>query len=261
MSTFRNYPGGGGYRMQLGGFVTPAIRNIVIACTAVFLVQTLLMLFSRGASAVMLREFGLVPHLFTHGLRLWQPATYLFLHGGLWHLLFNMLALWMFGCDIERSWGRRRFYNYFFLTGIGAGLMNVVVKTVMDPQGLGSAAIPTIGASGAIYGVLLAAAILFPDRRIWLIPFPVMIPMRIYVLGMGAIAFFSTLGAGGDNISHVSHLGGMLVGYLFLRRGSWFFRARNSFSDWQRHRARRRFEVYMRKHRDEPPSRPDHWVN
>jgi len=247
--------------MRMSGWVTPAIRNIVIACTAVFLVQTLLMLFSRAGAALMLREFGLVPHLFTHGLRLWQPASYLFLHGGLFHLLFNMLALWMFGCDIERAWGRRRFYNYFFLTGIGAGLINVLVKTVMDPRGLGSASIPTIGASGAIYGVLLAAAILFPDRRIWLIPFPVMIPMKIYVLGIGAIAFFSSLGATGDNVSHVSHLGGMLVGYLYLRRGSWFFRARNSLSDWRRQRARRRFAVYMRKHRDEPPSRPDHWVN
>jgi membrane associated rhomboid family serine protease len=173
-----------------------------------------------------------------------------------------MLFLWMFGCDIERAWGRRRLYNYFFLTGVGAGLINVLVKTIIDPRGLGSASIPTIGASGAIYGILLAAAILFPDRRIWLIPFPVMIPMRIYALGIGAIAFFSALASGvGDNVSHVTHLGGMLVGYLYLRRGSWFYRARNSFSDWQRQRARRRFQVYMRKHRNEPPSRPDHWVN
>jgi len=263
MATFRNYPGGrgGGYRMRLGGWVTPAVRNIIIACTAVFLAQTALTLFSRGAATALLREFGLVPHQFTHGLRLWQPFTYILLHGGLWHLLFNMLALWMFGCDIERSWGRRRFYNYFFLTGIGSGLINVLVKTIMDPGGLGSAQIPTIGASGAIYGILLAAAILYPDRRIWLIPFPVMIPMKIYVMGIGAIAFFSSLGSTGDNVSHVTHLGGMLVGYLYLRRGSWFFRARNSISDWQRMRARRKFEVYMRKHRDEPPSRPDHWVN
>jgi membrane associated rhomboid family serine protease len=263
MSTFRNYPGGGGggYRMGLGGWVTPAIRNIIIACTAVFLVQTLLMLFSQRAYALMLREFGLVPHLFTNGLRLWQPVTYLFLHGGLWHLLFNMLFLWMFGCDLERSWGSRRMYNYFFLTGVGAAVVNVLVKTVMDPRGLDSAAIPTIGASGAIYGILLAAAIVFPDRRIWLIPFPVMIPMKIYVLGAGAIEFFSTLGSTGDNVSHVTHLGGMLVGYLYLRRGSWFFRMRNGVSDWRRLRARRKFEVYMRKNRDEPPSRPDNWVN
>jgi membrane associated rhomboid family serine protease len=261
MGTFRNFSGGWGGSSRMGGLITPAIRNIVIACTGVFLIETLLMLFSRSSYALMLREFGLVPHLFTHGLRLWQPVTYLFLHGGLLHLLFNMLFLWMFGCDIERSWGRQRMYNYFFLTGIGAGLTNVLVKTVMDPRGLDSAAIPTIGASGAIYGILLAAAILYPDRQIWLFPFPVMIPMKIYVLGAGAIEFFSTLGSTGDNVSHVTHLGGMLVGYLYLRRGSWFFRARNSLSDWRRMRARRKFEVYMRKHRDEPPSRPDHWVN
>ena len=247
--------------MRFGGLVTPAIRNIIIACTAVFLVQTLLSLFAPRAAALMLRELGLVPYLVTHGLRFWQPVTYLFLHGGLWHLLFNMLFLWMFGCDIERSWGARRMYNYFFLTGIGAALINILVKTIIDPRGTGSSTIPTIGASGAIYGILLAAAILYPDRRIWLIPFPVMIPMKIYVLGAGAIEFFSTLGATGDNVSHVTHLGGMLVGYLYLRRGSWFFRARNGISDWQRTRARRKFEVYMRKHRDEPPSRPDHWVN
>jgi hypothetical protein len=82
------------------------------------------------------------------------------------------------------------------------------------------------------------------------------------VLGIGAIAFFSALGSGaGDNVSHVTHLGGMLVGYLYLRRGTWFYRARNGISDWKRYRARRKFEVYMRKHRNEPPSRPDRWVN
>jgi len=258
MSSFPRIPR---HRIHWNSFVTPAIRNLVLACTAVFFVQTVFNLAAPAASRWMVRELGLVPLLVTHGLRLWQPLTYLFLHGGLFHLLFNMLFLWMFGVDLERSWGRRRFYHYFFLTGIGAGLLNVLVKTVIDPRGLGSAAIPTIGASGAIYGVLLAAAVMFPDRKVWLIPFPVTIPMKIYVLILGAISFFSTLGTGGDNVSHITHLGGMLVGYLYLRRGSWFFRARNGFSDWKQKRARRKFEVYMRKHRDEPPSRPDHWVN
>jgi len=134
--------------MQLGGFVTPAIRNIVIACTAVFFVQTLAELFYRPGYVWLIRELGLVPFKVTHGLRVWQPVTYLFLHGDLWHLLFNMLFLWMFGCDIERSWGRRRFYEYFFLTGVGAAFLNIVVKTVIDPRGLGTSTIPTIGASG-----------------------------------------------------------------------------------------------------------------
>jgi membrane associated rhomboid family serine protease len=258
MSTFSNFPR---HRINWGAFVTPAIRNIVLACTGVFLVQTLLMLFSPADYVWFTREFGLVPYAVTHEFHIWQPVTYLFLHGGLLHLLFNMFFLWMFGVDIERSWGERKFYVYFFLTGIGAAFINILVKTIIDPHGLGSALIPTIGASGAIYGILLAAAILFPDRKMWLIPFPVTIPMKIYVLAAGAIEFFSTLGATGDNVSHVTHLGGMLVGYLYLRRGSWFFRVRNGVSDWQRKRARRKFEVYMRKNRDEPPSRPDRWVN
>ena len=249
-------------RSQWREFVTPGIRNLVLACVGVFLIQTLLGLFNPSAYRVMIREFGLVPLAVTHGLRLWQPVTYIFLHGGLWHILLNMLFLWMFGVDLERAWGTQRFYTYFFLTGVGAAVINIVVKTILDPHGYGTSAVATIGASGAIYGILLANAVMFPDRKIWLIPFPVTIPMKIYVIGAGAIEFFLTLGSGaGDNVSHVTHLGGMLVGYLYLRRGSWFFRARNSVSDWQRRRARRKFEVYMRKHRNEPPSRPDHWVN
>jgi membrane associated rhomboid family serine protease len=121
--------------------------------------------------------------------------------------------------------------------------------------------IPTIGASGAIFGVLMAAALVFPDRQIWWFPFPLVLPMRVYVFIMGAIAFFGTLEAGGDNISHITHLSGMLVGYLYLRRGSYLYRMRNRYLDWKRRRLRRKFEVYMRRHSEQPPSRPDRWVH
>jgi membrane associated rhomboid family serine protease len=121
--------------------------------------------------------------------------------------------------------------------------------------------IPTIGASGAIYGVLMAAAILFPDRQIWLIPFPVMLPMRVYVFIMGALAFFGSFGESGDNVSHITHLGGMVIAWFYLRRGSFFYGFRNQYLDWKRRRARRKFEVYQREHRDDPPSRPDRWLN
>src|SRR5712692_8713886 len=251
------------YRVNWGGLITPAVKTLVIACAVVFLVQTLVHLFAPPQVEIKLNyTFGLVPRAVTHGLRVWQPFTYLFLHGGIGHLLINMLFLWMFGCDLERVWGRRRFYLYFFVTGVGAGIINILLKTIGDPHGLGmSLGPPTVGASGAIYGILLASALLFPDRRIWLIPFPVTIPMRIYVLGAGAIEFFATLGAGADNVSHVTHLGGMLVGYLYLRRGSFFYGLRNQYSDWKRRRLRRKFEVYMREHKSEPPSRPDRWVH
>ena len=244
--------------------LTPAIRNIIIVCTGAFLVQTLLLLFFPPIVSVRVnQELGLVPLLVTHGLRLWQPVTYLFLHGGIWHLLFNMLFLWMFGADLERAWGTHRFYVYYFLTGIGAGCINVLVKTLLYSLGMNvSVTIPTIGASGAIYGVLLAAAIVFPDRQVWLIPFPVTIPMKIYVAGAIAIEFFSTLGIGGDNVSHVTHLGGALVGYIYLRRGLFLYRVRNDYLDWKRHRARRKFDVYVRDHKDEPPrNSDDRWVN
>lgn len=270
MGTFRTY----GPRVRWGSFLTPAIKWLLIANTAVFLVQTLVALLAgRTAAFELVKWFGLVPFFVTHDIghafRFWQPFTYLFLHGGLFHLLINMFVLWMFGGDIERTWGPRRFLNYYFLTGVGAGLVNVAVKTVMDPgvsgavvgASQGPSLVPTIGASGAVYGVLMAAAILFPDRQIWLIPFPVTLPMRVYVFVMGLLAFFGALGASGDNVSHITHLSGMLVGYLYLRRGTFLFRLRNRYLDWKRQRAKRKFEVYVRDHKDEPPSRPDNWVN
>ncbi len=231
MGSIPRYPRSYGSRINWGGMLTPAIRNIVIVCTGVFLLQTLLNLFVPEAAIWFERVFGLVPLAVTSGLRFWQPLTYLFLHGGILHLLFNMLFLWMFGSDLERTWGTHRFYVFFFVTGIGAGCINVLVKT-------------------------------FPERQIWLIPFPVQIPMKIYVAGAIAIEFFSTLGTGGDSVSHVTHLGGALVGYLYLRRGLFLYRARNEFLDWKRRRAKRKFEVYMRDHKDEPPgSSDDRWVN
>lgn len=263
---FRSY----GPKHRWGGLLTPAIKWLIIANTAVFLFQTLTQLLGGpGATRWLIEMFGLVPYAVTHSLRVWQPFTYLFLHGGLWHVLINLLVLWMFGSDLERAWGRQRFLQYYFVCGVGAGLINVVVKTLMDwrvdfqvlpAEVIPSSMIATIGASGAIYGVLLAAAVVFPDRQVWLIPFPVMLPMRAYVLIIGAIAFFSSLGSS-DNVSHVTHLGGMLVGYLYMRRGSHFSVMRNLYSDWQRRRARRRFDVYVKKHREEPPSRPDRWTN
>src|SRR5260370_2981908 len=160
----------------------------------------------------MIREFGLVPLAVTHGRGVWQPVTYSFLHGGLWHIVLNMLFLWMFGADLERAWGTHRFYTYFFLAGVGAGVINIVVKTIIDPHGYGTAAVATIGASGAIYGIFLANAVMFPNLKIWLIPFPVTIPMKIYVIGAGAIEFFLTLGSGpGDNPRPLPQLRAMPV--------------------------------------------------
>jgi rhomboid family protein len=250
-------------RFDWRSFITPGVKLLVVLCAAVFLGQTLIGIFLSARATVFINYwFGLVPSGVIPGLRIWQPATYLFLHGGLWHLLINMLMLWMFGRELELVWGKKRFLNYFFLCGIGAGLITVVVKYI--PYLVGGhrpSDIPTIGASGAIFGILIANAILFPDRQIWLFPLPIMIPMRPFVAVMAAIEFFGTLNSGGDNVSHLCHLGGMLIGWLYLRRGSFLFRVRNEMADWKHQRNRKRFEVYMKKSKNEPPSNPDHWVN
>lgn len=235
----------------------------MLSCAGVFLAQLLVRQFAGPLAEYRYVDlyFGLVPYGVTHALRIWQPFTYLFLHEGIGHILINMFVLWMFGRDVERAWGKKRFFTYYFVCGAGAGVINIVVKTILDPHGRGSALIPTIGASGAIFGVLLAAAILFPHQPVYLLFIPVVISMRVLVGVMGVIEFFGTLGSGGDNVSHVCHLGGMLVGYLYLRRGSYLYGYRNRLSDWKRRRLTRKFEVYQRKHRDEPPRRPDNWVN
>lgn len=246
---------------DIGSYFPPAIKRICIACVAVFLLQNLSQAFFKDPGWIFwLKYFGLVPRLVTHGY-VWQLFTYIFLHGGVGHILFNLLYLCMFGADLERAWGSRKFYTYFFICGVGAGLINVIVKTIMDPSGSGTALIPTIGASGAIYGVLLAVAIIMPQRQVWVFPLPVTVSMRAFVIVMGAIEFFGTIGSGGDNVSHVCHLGGMLVGYIYLRRGSYGYSVRNYFSDWKRQRLKKRFEVYVRDHQDKPPSNPDNWVN
>ncbi len=259
MGSFRSYR----LRSSWGGVVPPAIKTLLVANAGMFTLQLLASMFSPPAARWLVEWFGLVPYEVVFHLKIWQPFTYLFLHGGLWHLLMNMLMLWMFGSDLERSWGQRRFYTYYFLTGTGAGVISVAIKFIASLWGIARSDVPTIGASGAIFGLLLASAVLFPDREVWLIPFPVMLPMRLFVAVMGVIEFFSLLGTPGtgDNISHLAHLAGILVGYVYLRRGSFLFRLRNRYTDWKQRRLRRQFRVYMRQHRNEPPSRPDHWVN
>jgi len=244
------------------GFITPAVKILVLGCAGVFLLQKLIELFLPPiATSWFNHAFGLVPRGVIPGMRLWQPATYLFLHGNIWHLLINMLMLWMFGRELELVWGKKRFTNYFFVCGVGAGIITILVKFVPMFWGHSPSDLPTIGASGAIFGILIANAILFPDRQIWLFPLPIMIPMRPFVAVMAAIEFFSTIGSAGDNVSHLCHLGGMLIGWIYLRRGSFLFRMRNEVADWKYQRNRKRFEVFVKKHKDEPPSSPDNWVN
>jgi len=256
-------PGIRNYRFSFNLFITPAVQWLIVANVAVYIFELLLQTFS-GPSAYtwFVGHFGLIPAGVVPGLRIWQPFTYLFLHDAstIWHILSNMFVLYMFGRELEIAWGRNKFLQYYFLTGVGAGLINVIVKTVPVFWGHSPSDVPTIGASGAIFGVLLACAILFPDRQVIMFPIPIQMSMRTLVIVMTALEFLGTFGLGGDNISHICHLGGMLIGYVYLRRGSFLYSVRNSVSDWKIQRNKKRFQVYMNKQK-EPPSRPDRWVN
>jgi membrane associated rhomboid family serine protease len=256
-------PGIRNYRFSFNFYITPAVQWLLIANVGIFFFEILLRTFS-GISAYnwFVLAFGLVPSAVTHGLRIWQPFTYLFLHDGstIWHILTNMFMLYMFGRELELVWGRTRFLQYYFLTGVGAGLINVLVNTVPVFWGRPPSDIPTIGASGAIFGILLACAILFPDRQVRFM-FAITMSMRTFMILMIVLEFLGTFGLGGSNVSHICHFGGLLIGWVYLRRGSFLYGVRNTVTDWQHKRARKRFEVYLNKHKKEPPSRPDHWVN
>ena len=189
------------------GPLSTALKALIGANVAVFLVTTFV------PSLTLL--FGLAPAAVVGQLRVWQLVTHMFLHGGLFHILFNMLALWMFGTELERVWGTRYFLKFYFVTGIGAAALTVLFS--MLPFGFAQQVhySVVIGASGAVYGLLLAYAIYFPDRPIYMyFVFP--IPARIFVLILGAIELLSSVSAPGG-VANATHLGGLLVGYVFLK--------------------------------------------
>ena len=228
--------------------LTPALKYLVMATSGAFVLTFIpARLFDWGWPFVW---FGLRPYDVTHHLFLWQPVTYLFLHGGFFHILFNLFALWMFGSDLERLWGSRQFLFYFFLTGVGAAVFDVLLQP--------SAMTTTIGNSGAVYGVLLAFGLLFPDRPIFLW-FVIPVKAKWFVLGMGVVEFVSSLGAPGSGISHLAHLGGMLFGFLYLRGGGFWYRSKLRYHEWRRARLRRKFEIYMRK--SEQKDDAGRWIN
>jgi membrane associated rhomboid family serine protease len=180
----------------------------------------------------------------THHYYLWQLVTYIFLHDtGNWtHILFNMLGLWMFGSDLEQVWGSREFTKYFFICGVGAGILTVALSP--------NSPVSTIGASGAIYGILLAYALLFPNRIIYWIIFPI----KAWVLAaiFFGIAFLSSISVNGGGVAHIAHLGGGLFGFLYLKGRVLPSGLKWRYERWQRARLRKKFDVYYNeRHRDD----------
>ena len=183
--------------VRFGPTTTPTVRTLIIINVAVFVLQLLL----PGITIYL----GLYPPFVLRYFMVWQLATYLFLHGGLWHILLNMLMLWMFGSELEGVWGRRKFLTYYFFTGIGAGICSLFFYNTF-----------VIGASGAIFGLLLAYGMVFPDRILLIFG---IFPMRARnaVVLFGFVAFFSAVGGVRDNIAHFAHLGGLLFGYVYMK--------------------------------------------
>jgi len=215
-----------------GGPVTRTVKTLIAANIAVYLLQIISHLL--GSSFIDL-YFGLVPARVTHELMIWQFVTYMFLHGGVFHIFFNMLTLFMFGNELERYWGTHRFLNYYFITGIGAGVCSWLVA-------MNSFSI-VIGASGAIYGLLLAYGLTYPNRIVY-VNFLLPIKVKWLVLIMGAMAFLSSIGGSEPGIANIAHLGGMAVGYLFLKGKDWWDRYRYFNDQRQREQLKRQFEVY-----------------
>lgn len=214
-----------------GGNVTPAVKFLLIVNVGVFVFQTVI-----GASLEqqLTFYFGLVPPLVLQNLYLWQLFTYQFLHGGLFHLLFNMLAVWMFGCELERRWGSNFFLRYFFVTVIGGGFLN----TVFLPTQM----VPSIGASAGVYGILLAYGLIYPNRIVYFyFLFP--IKMKHFVWIIGAIAFYNSLSSGQSGIAHLAHLGGMIFGYLYLRTGNPWERFKDYLDRRRLNRLKKRFQI------------------
>ena len=190
------------YRFSFGYGLTPVIKNLMIIMGMVFLLQ---MFVSRWFDIY----FGLVPFLVWKKYFLWQLFTYIFLHGGFSHILFNLLALWMFGGELENYWGSKKFLRYFLLCGIGAGICTVLFTPDIYQH------IPVIGASGAIYGILLAFAWLFPNRPIF-IYFLFPIPAKYFVIIFGLIEFFASMEGPGGGVAHLTHLGGLFFGLFYM---------------------------------------------
>ncbi|HMS34013.1 MAG TPA: rhomboid family intramembrane serine protease [Ignavibacteria bacterium] len=201
----------------------PVIKLLLLSNTVIFILFNVLLTgFSVGGMSfdiIITKYFALnplKPVLFNENGQIlqlsfypWQLVTYMFLHGGFFHLLLNMLALWMFGAELENTWGQKRFLTYYMLCGVGAGVCNLLIAPLFTTVG------PTVGASGAIYGILVAFGYLFPERKIYiygLIPVKAKFLVILYML----IELFSVAGGSNSGIAHMAHLGGGVIGLIYL---------------------------------------------
>jgi membrane associated rhomboid family serine protease len=219
------------------GPLTPAVRALLYANIGAYVVSLFF--------PIVIQWFGLQPELVLEKYRLWQPVTYMFLHArSPSHILFNMLILWMFGVELERQWRTRFFVKYYFVTGVGAGLLSIAAALLPFAAARATYHGNIIGASGALYGLLLAYAIYYPNRPILMfLFFPV--PAQYFVAILGAVAFIMSF-EGGGSVAATTHLGGLAIGYLYLHSGKGGITAeiKYRYLKWKMNRMRRKFDVY-----------------
>jgi len=233
------------------------VKRLMIICAASYLIQRVVLgLISRDLERAVNLYLGLVPTLVLHYGFVWQLVTYSFLHANLSHILVNMLTLWMFGAQEEQDWGSRKFLEFYFFCVVGAALISIAISYTPLPGA--SPNIPIIGASGGIYGLLIAFGMLYGDREIFLFPFPFSIKAKYLVGIIIFVVVVATFQPSQSGVANSAHLGGLLFGFLYIKfvpaRGLLFgvseryFTMRNDYYRWKRRRAAKKFEVYMRQH-------------
>ena len=229
------------------GRLTPAVKAIMIANVAVFVVM---FLGGRSVNSVIVGAFGLRPDALVDEFAVWQLATYMFLHAGLSHIFFNMLLLYFVGVELEQTFGTKYFTKFYFACGIGAGLTQAFLALPIFPFAAQFKP-PTVGASGAIYGLLLAYALYFPTRM-FLVFFIFPLQARYFVMIMGAISLLFSL-RGGSDVAHTAHLGGLISGYLYLKgkRLNIISEIQYRYLKWRINRMRKKFDVYSGGRRDD----------
>ena len=192
--------------------LTPVVKNLLIINILCFAAMVVGRMYYIDLNGFLGLHFLLAP-----SFHFWQPLTYMFMHGSLEHLFFNMFALWMFGNILEQMLGQRHFIVYYFACGLGAAFTQEVAQFIQSMLTGVIYDVSVVGASGAVYGILLAFGYLLPNERMFIFPLPVPIRAKYFVVGYAIIELTSALTQRGDGVAHCAHLGGMLFGFLLLR--------------------------------------------
>lgn len=230
--------------MQIQGFqpISPVVKKLIIINTAIWFFGVILLQSFALEPGTVFHFFGLIPEKTVFSFWIWQPFTYMFLHSeGIFHILFNMLVLYMFGSDLEYKWGKKFFLTFYMVCGVGAGFIYLIGSFIyyLSTQNAEPLMTPLVGASGAIFGLMLAYGMVYGERMLY---FMLLFPMKakFFVMLIGAIEVVTLINTGiGNKVSNLAHLGGLVVGYLFLK----------FYSRWQAFRVRRKTKRHGRNFR------------